>query len=220
MVQERVAVNQGQGQPPENGSYYTLLDLTPGASAQDIRRAYREKSKLFHPDTTDLPPAIATEKFQQLNEAYATLSSPERRQFYDRQMRYSQIPLVHPPASVANSRSRLRTPTADLNPSERPLSAGELFALFLLGLTFLGCLVLAIIVGCTRGDIVLQAASLPRTWSQFQLPLLEQQLPSPPLIPQGTETSLVGPVLVPPVAAPTPELSSQPVLLETDVPLN
>lgn len=64
-------------------SYYTLLRLHPTASAIEIRRAYRELSKSYHPDTTDLPSAIATAKFQQLNEAYATLSNPERRLTYD-----------------------------------------------------------------------------------------------------------------------------------------
>jgi len=37
---------------------------------------YRQLSKRYHPDTTALPPAIATAKFQQLNEAYATLNNP------------------------------------------------------------------------------------------------------------------------------------------------
>jgi len=53
-----------------------LLGLHPSASAIEIRRAYRELSKRYHPDTTDLPPAIAIVKFQQLNEAYAALSNP------------------------------------------------------------------------------------------------------------------------------------------------
>ena len=64
---------------PNQTSYYVLLGLPPSASALEIRRAYRELSKRYHPDTTELPTAIATAKFQQLNEAYATLSNPERR---------------------------------------------------------------------------------------------------------------------------------------------
>ncbi|HEY9878132.1 MAG TPA: J domain-containing protein, partial [Leptolyngbyaceae cyanobacterium] len=53
--------------PPK--SYYHLLGIKPTASAQQIRRAYRDLSKLYHPDTTELPAEIATDKFQQLNEA-------------------------------------------------------------------------------------------------------------------------------------------------------
>ena len=64
-------------------NYYTLLGVAPNASAQDIRRAYRDLSKLYHPDTTELESDVATVKFQALNEAYATLSSPEKLLTYD-----------------------------------------------------------------------------------------------------------------------------------------
>jgi nitrogen fixation/metabolism regulation signal transduction histidine kinase len=37
---------------------------------------------------------------------------------------------------------------------DRPLSGGELFSLFLLGTTILGCLLLAIVVGLTQQDTV------------------------------------------------------------------
>ena len=53
-------------------TYYSLLGLHPSASAIEVRRAYRELSKHYHPDTTDLPTTVATAKFQLLNEAYAT----------------------------------------------------------------------------------------------------------------------------------------------------
>ena len=71
------------GKTPLGFSYYGLLGLHPSASVIEIRRSYRELSKLYHPDTTDLPPAVATAKFQQINNAYATLSNPERRLAYD-----------------------------------------------------------------------------------------------------------------------------------------
>ena len=50
--------------PTQTSNYYTLLQVKPTASPQEIRRAYRDLSKLYHPDTTELPPAIATEKVQ------------------------------------------------------------------------------------------------------------------------------------------------------------
>ena len=40
-------------------SYYAILGLYPTASAVEIRRAYRELSKRYHPDTTDLAPEVA-----------------------------------------------------------------------------------------------------------------------------------------------------------------
>lgn len=150
-------------------SYYTLLGLTPSASVRGIRCAYREMSKRYHPDTTDLPSAIATEKFQQLNEAYATLSSPERRLVYDRKIG-SRLHVIQPfgpngtsPVSIKSStyfdsgdRQGAIIPVEDY----RPLSAGEIFALFLLGVTFLACLILAISVGLTQGETAFRPVEL------------------------------------------------------------
>lgn len=142
-------------------SYYALLGLQPSASESEIRRAYRELSKLYHPDTTELPVDVATEKFRKLNEAYTTLSNPKRRLLYDYSIRYSSsIPEIQPPtnlrATKAQSRAAQSSSSAYLEPSERPLSAAELFALFILGITFIGCLLLAIAVALTRGDTAFQ----------------------------------------------------------------
>lgn len=138
-------------------SYYDLLSLHPSASVQDIRRAYRELSKLYHPDTTTLPKALATAKFQELNEAYATLSSPERRATYDLKIGYSRVSVIQPRWDLNRpvSETRQHKSSAYLDPSDRPLSAGELFALFLIGVTFLACLALVVIVGFARGEIAL-----------------------------------------------------------------
>jgi curved DNA-binding protein CbpA len=145
-------------EPIANLTHYDLLNLHPSASQQQIRQTYRELSKLYHPDTTSLPAAIATAKFQQLNEAYATLSNPERRLTYDLKIGYSRYKVVQPPADLYRSIDRSTEPprsTAYRDPTDRPLSAGELFALFILGLTFLGCLGLAIGMGIARGEIAL-----------------------------------------------------------------
>lgn len=143
-------------------SYYTLLGLHPTASAIEIRRAYRELSKSYHPDTTDLPSALATAKFQQLNEAYATLSNPERRLTYDLKIGYSRLSVIQaPPDLNSPSRSQIsHSSSAYLDPTDRPLSAGEIFALFILGLTLLGCLLLAIAIGLTRSDPAFQPVVL------------------------------------------------------------
>jgi curved DNA-binding protein CbpA len=135
-------------------TYYDLLKLHPSASVQQIRRAYRELSKLYHPDTTKLPAAVAVTKFQQLNEAYATLSSPERRFTYDLKIGYSRVSVIQPSFDLNRpfSESRKFRSTAYLDPNDRPLSAGELFALFILGLTFVACLGLVIVAVLTRGD--------------------------------------------------------------------
>lgn len=141
-------------------NYYTLLGVAPNASAQDIRRAYRDLSKLYHPDTTELESKVATVKFQALNEAYATLSSPEKRLTYDYKIGYSRISVIQPLGqnetrqneSRQNKSTRPYDPTASayISPTDRPLSAGELFALFILGVTFIGCLLLVVTISFTQ----------------------------------------------------------------------
>lgn len=143
-------------------SYYGLLGVHPGASVIEIRRAYRELSKRYHPDTTDLAPKLATEKFHQLNEAYATLSNPERRRVYDHKIGYSRVYVVQPsPAVRRTDNEPHRSSSAYLDPSDRPLSAGEIFALFILALTFIGCLMLAIAVAFTRPETAFAPIELP-----------------------------------------------------------
>jgi hypothetical protein len=142
-------------------SYYALLGIHPSASPLEIRRAYRELSKRFHPDTTELPAATATAKFQQLNEAYATLSNPERRTAYDQKIGYSRLHVIQPPPNLntpVNQPRRTYSSSAYLDPTDRPLSAGEIFALFILALTFVGCLLLAIAIGLTRGESAFQVS--------------------------------------------------------------
>jgi curved DNA-binding protein CbpA len=139
-------------------TYYALLGLHPSASAIEIRRAYRELSKRYHPDTTELPQAVATVKFQQLNEAYATLSHPARRLVYDDQIGYSRVSVIQDRARIDeiskfhNARPDRYRSSAYLDPTDRPLSSGEIFALFLMLVSFLGCLGLAITVGKLRGE--------------------------------------------------------------------
>ena len=147
-------------------SYYSLLGVHPSASVIEIRRAYREMSKRYHPDTTDLAPKVATEKFHQLNQAYATLSNPERRDVYDRKIGYSRLYVVQPsPVARRSDRGQAsRSSSAYLDPSDRPLSAGEIFALFILALTFIGCLMLAIAVAFTRPETAFAPIELPRTF--------------------------------------------------------
>jgi DnaJ domain len=144
-------------------THYELLDLPASATIDEVRRAYRLKSKLYHPDTTVLMPEVATQKFRELKEAYAVLNNPERRALYDR----GQQP-ISPDEGFARYREasspdqRFRSSaSAFLDPKERPLSPGEIFAVFLLGITFVICLVLAVILGVARGEMVLQTAAPP-----------------------------------------------------------
>lgn len=66
-------------------TYYQVLGIVPSASADQIKTAYRELVKRYHPDlfhTTEAKKK-ATEKLRQINEAYAVLGNAERRRRYD-----------------------------------------------------------------------------------------------------------------------------------------
>ncbi|MFN5854544.1 MAG: J domain-containing protein [Pseudanabaenaceae cyanobacterium] len=143
-------------------TYYALLGINPWASEIEIRRAYRELSKLYHPDTTSLAPAVATAKFQAINAAYATLSNPERRSVYDRSIQFSRFSYFAHNGSATPS--NLQTDQSDGLPTERPLSGGELFALFLMGITLVLCVALVFLVGWLRGDHLLPANFVPPTY--------------------------------------------------------
>lgn len=189
MAQERVRQTIRDCVIQNQTSYYALLGLHPSASSLEIRRAYRELSKRYHPDTTDLPAQTATAKFQQLNEAYATLSNPERRVVYDQKIGYSRLNVIQPPPGLnipVNQPRRTYSSSAYLDPTDRPLSAGEIFALFILGLTFVGCLVLAIAIGLTRGEFAFQVSGTSRN----ALPTQQQHSPNQLTIPVSVESRL------------------------------
>ncbi|MCL1789058.1 MAG: molecular chaperone DnaJ [Oscillospiraceae bacterium] len=62
--------------------YYEVLGLKKGASDDEIKKAFREKAKQFHPDLNpDNPDAEV--KFKEVNEANEVLSNPEKKQKYD-----------------------------------------------------------------------------------------------------------------------------------------
>lgn len=202
---------------PNLVNYYQVLDLKPGCSSTDIRRAYREKSKLYHPDTTVLAPDLATEKFQQLNQAYATLSSPEQRLKYDQQWQRQQASRNgNVGAGKSGPRKRLVFPNSGyLDPGERSLSSGEIFALFILGLTFLACLLLAVIVGWSRGELALQQVT--ESWSQTPSPQPVQAAPVPArYFPHG----IAPPPAKPPVNLPTKLPDNLPSKLPTQPPVS
>ncbi|AFY59772.1 J domain-containing protein [Synechococcus sp. PCC 6312] len=141
-------------------TYYDVLGIQPSASLVQVRQAYREKSKLYHPDTTQLPLSLAREKFEALNQAYAVLNSPILRQQYDlRQESLGGNAETTASGTKAQDKKDSWRVGLGVQGVERPLSAGEIFALFILGLAFLGCLVLAIVVGISRGELMLQAWS-------------------------------------------------------------
>ncbi len=61
--------------------YYAILGVERGASADDIRKAYRRLAQRYHPDVSK--EENAEERFKEVSESYQTLSDPEQREAYD-----------------------------------------------------------------------------------------------------------------------------------------
>jgi len=95
-------------------SYFTILGISPTATADEIRSAYRRLVKEFHPDYY----AGDSETFRDIQEAYSVLGNTRRRREYERKI--SKV-------SLRRSLRRTRYPEPELLiPEERPIDMGEI----------------------------------------------------------------------------------------------
>lgn len=62
--------------------YYEVLGINKNATDQDIKKAYRQLAKKYHPDANP-GNKEAEEKFKEITEAYDVLSDPQKKQNYD-----------------------------------------------------------------------------------------------------------------------------------------
>ncbi|MEA1960341.1 MAG: molecular chaperone DnaJ [Bacillota bacterium] len=63
--------------------YYETLGVSKDASADEIKQAYRQMAKKYHPDLNK-EDENAAEKFKEVGEAYEVISDPQKRATYDR----------------------------------------------------------------------------------------------------------------------------------------
>ncbi len=62
--------------------HYAVLGVDDDASAEDLKRAYRQQARASHPDVNPEPDAAL--RFRQVTEAFRVLSDPTRPRAYDR----------------------------------------------------------------------------------------------------------------------------------------
>ena len=70
-------------------NHWAVLGLEPGADPQALKRAFRQQARRWHPDLNGNDPH-AEEQFKAVNEAYAVLSDPQRRQQWEQGLDSSQ----------------------------------------------------------------------------------------------------------------------------------
>jgi len=76
-------MGSGPGRKVKDCSYYDLLDVSTSARPADIKRVFFKEAQKVYPDKCPNDPTAAS-KFQQLGQAYQTLSNEKTRAEYDR----------------------------------------------------------------------------------------------------------------------------------------
>ena len=66
----------------EERSYYEILGVSKDVSDAELKNAFRQLVRKYHPDVNH--EQGAEERFKEINEAYQVLSDPEKRAAYDR----------------------------------------------------------------------------------------------------------------------------------------
>lgn len=131
-------------QPPEGGTWYSVLEVAESATAEEIKSAYRRLAKEYHPNSLPLElqgrrfATEGAEKFILIREAYEVLSNPLRRREHDTELarlrdtakeKYSDLeqppperPAPAPPPRETRHRS---APPPPSRPSEPPTTSHE-----------------------------------------------------------------------------------------------
>lgn len=83
-------------------NYYEVLEITPNASEEVIKAAYKALVKKYHPDNGNVN---GTEKLQLINEAYKTLSDATLRKQYDKTLVHADEQPVYTKTEEAKERN-------------------------------------------------------------------------------------------------------------------
>ncbi len=149
---------------------YRELGLTPNASQEEIRQAYRQLARRYHPDhAPEGKQQEYEEKMKRVNAAYAILSDPQQRTQYDQSRRNGATPSAptHTKPSAASFSPRdpyfqmrqgyqQRLYRVQINTHQLPVWAQMLSGLFA-GLGLVAGFLIGLpfgIVGCIPGALV------------------------------------------------------------------
>jgi len=116
------------GVPPTlyRQGHYQILDVQPGATEEELRRAQRRLRRIYSPESPAIygvaPPPEVAKMRSRIEEAYATLIDPEKRHLYDQRV----FPGGTPPARIEEEVAEVR-PEAALDHSDplAPLPIGR-----------------------------------------------------------------------------------------------
>lgn len=86
-------------------NFYESLGVQKNATADEIKKAYRQKARAHHPDmhSGDAAKAQNAEIFKQVNQAFEVLQDPEKRARYDAQGYWGRRPPTPPPKPKPSS---------------------------------------------------------------------------------------------------------------------
>jgi DnaJ-class molecular chaperone len=88
-------------------SLYEVLGIPMSASCHEIKAAYRRLARMCHPDVVALNrKETSADEFMKIHTAYSTLSDPDKRACYDREIyRYRPRPYAASSAAMATAMS-------------------------------------------------------------------------------------------------------------------
>ncbi len=126
--------------------FYTILQVTPAASSEEIKEAYKRLALRFHPDLSKDP--NANRMMQSVNEAYDILKDPVKRAEYDRYLLSLTVfvPVIPPAPPAPVARPIVSIPRRRRKASHRKIDPARVQAEVQIHLTWLARIVVAIIV--------------------------------------------------------------------------